>query len=540
MYIYILKIISFYLKNTKMLRAKDSYLVNDELINEYMSLLNEKSQKCGKKTYCLGSYALITYKKFVQDSRDLRRLHDKMALENIEKLIIPCHVASNNHWIIFIALIKTHRVVVFDSLEGNTGKDPWKIIPDIDILREMLIDYGKYNNNKKLVEIPWLFEEGIYDDYQDDVISCGIYIIVIAELQTQYPDHIVNNINIYDVYANRKRINSNISNKQTFESVESSNISYETVDMSLFTKPKTHCFNGKGQRIQILASIDRDPKRTHSIISPNIKMKLMGHLKKIKNGERFNKKVYSSISADRDSLVVDNNIPRRIHKLMNYLFSILDHKSIDKKKLFEVAIACEKKQNNDYILERTLCEALQRYKIERVRIYIIEKDADMVKDIKKFLVPSQDIFPFDQDVDMNLLRMQDSLYCLMNSFPENFLDIILYDNIHDFKHDFDEAYIIDINFFLTDNFCMLDENELNLIRSDIMHNCHGKLILFKPINNWSKVNLQISDWSFKGQPSEKKHKKNIEDTQRTYEEILKCLYPLDDAEKIWHKTLDLV
>ena len=148
-----------------------------------MEMLNTINKENDNRVYCCNCYFLPIAQKNLKNPTKIQKLYKTLPpLDTIDKLIIPLNI-SETHWVLFVTIISTHHIIVFDSIESNTIIDPWQLIPALDTLRKIFISFGKNEIKNSFTNIPWLFVKGLYDPLQKDELSCGIFLLIIFELK---------------------------------------------------------------------------------------------------------------------------------------------------------------------------------------------------------------------------------------------------------------------------------------------------------------------------------------------------------------------
>ena len=515
-------------------------LIRIDVDNNYIELLNEITEQKDKKIFCINTLFLSDFDFKLRKNYDLSRIYKKLSLKNLKKFIIPSHI-NGNHWIVFVIFIELHQIIVYNSLNKEASLDSWDLIPIVDLIRKFLIGYGRFFHISHFIDIPWIFYEIVYRKPQIDIINCAIFVLVNIEIQTEFIDCVISKIKILNINNHRKRIHANINKKKIITSVNEKKL------ISNLDKPKKSQYLGCGQILNYISPIIVDNNREHDILEVEYKIQLLKELEKIKNSDTLEIEEESDLQnlSYRDSIFIDQYIPKRIEFLMNHISNnIFNQKHISiNDKIVEVIISFNSENDNDFIIERNLCETIQDLKFSRMRLFIIENNSFKLNDnIKKFIVPSNDIFPFE-NINLKTLGLKDALYCLLTSFPRKFLDIIIYKDLDGIYEDYDNGIILDPYLFISDSISFKQKDLIN-IREKILRNSSGLLIILNPINNWSRVNIQVSKRLLSTTTSAKKYEElnyqnnkkkkkfdNIYNLQ-TYDQISQTMYQLYDFKKI--------
>ncbi|XP_048585914.1 ubiquitin-like-specific protease 1 [Nematostella vectensis] len=138
--------------------------LNDQLIDAYLSLMEEQKKKM-KKTVITGTcHTFNSIKK-------TGKWRSKVNLSKYSKVLIPGQFDATNHW----------QLCVVDLDEGTIALvDPMSLETDMDsvVFNEMREFLEKREGNKSKVE--WR-QKWIAHPLQIDCISCGVFILKIAE-----------------------------------------------------------------------------------------------------------------------------------------------------------------------------------------------------------------------------------------------------------------------------------------------------------------------------------------------------------------------
>ncbi|KXJ07143.1 Ubiquitin-like-specific protease 1 [Exaiptasia diaphana] len=154
---------------TTELLSKTSWEVgylNDEIMDEYIKLLEKMANKKGRNI-------LTANTKFYQLVTKRKPWRKRLVLAKYNKLIFPSQFDSTNHWSLGIIDIKNFNLTIVDPL------GPRKNSQHYENLRDFLRDRG--------FEADWKIRD-IEHPIQHDSVSCGVYVLKIAESIMIQPD----------------------------------------------------------------------------------------------------------------------------------------------------------------------------------------------------------------------------------------------------------------------------------------------------------------------------------------------------------------
>jgi hypothetical protein len=163
----------------------------DDIINGYMDLLEEKYKDKNIAYANCFIPSLMINKMKSNDDEGLIRLCEKIKqnynLEEKKKWIVPFS-QNNTHWLIVIVFPKMHKIFYYNSTSNTIDL---KTINCIDKIKDLLIAYGNINGIEHFVTIPWTVCQMRYSRLQDDIITCGTHILVVAHIAGLIQDNLV-------------------------------------------------------------------------------------------------------------------------------------------------------------------------------------------------------------------------------------------------------------------------------------------------------------------------------------------------------------
>ena len=155
-----------------MQRMKDGALLNDELINAYMELINERSTAKSHlpKVYCMNTFfleKLLPGGSYCYDN--VKRWLKNIDLLSYDLIMVPVHVHTN-HWSLAVINIKEERLEYYDSLQIGDTRD------SLEHLGRWLKDRANGSGSKPELD-PNSWTKHVHKDIplQSNAIDCGVF-----------------------------------------------------------------------------------------------------------------------------------------------------------------------------------------------------------------------------------------------------------------------------------------------------------------------------------------------------------------------------
>ena len=153
------------------LGATDEY-VNDEVINEYLRILKEKTKT---NTLILSSHTLSNMD---YDNLHITKLCTKHCLFDFEHILIPIHVRKV-HWALLIANINNKTIMFLDSLNYKCDEKTEKPL----MFLRFLFDHHLNHKGDAITNLSgWkLYQQSFKNELQSNGTDCGVFTMMFAE-----------------------------------------------------------------------------------------------------------------------------------------------------------------------------------------------------------------------------------------------------------------------------------------------------------------------------------------------------------------------
>ena len=258
--------------------------LDDRIINDYVGMLNRqhvdrKADVNDIELYCSDPLFITMVEQNIrlgskqQITRMCTSLAKQAKLENIKKWIIPVNT-DNVHWKLFIVLIQSRMILVYDSLSIN-GKytDEYNHMKQLDHIRYFLVEYGHVHGIEWFHSGPWVsVTRGLFKNMQNDSDSCGVNILVAAEchMNTVSDNTIIHQLELANVREERKIIHNHVGYKDITVPFKDRTISGRVLRVQPLMTLST--YNGQGKHIECLFDPIIEFDRERIIITSTEKM----------------------------------------------------------------------------------------------------------------------------------------------------------------------------------------------------------------------------------------------------------------------------
>lgn len=166
----------------ELLSWKPNKWLNDNLINFYMELVNERSKHNPllPKVYAFNTFFAKKLSEGVYNYNNVRRWTKRLKLNifSCQKVFFPINYAK--HWALIIAHMDRKRIEYYDSLGGKNHGLLYRV-------QEYFFDEHQDKLQKPWDDEGWNFEiaEGPYQENWDD---CGVFVCTYVDLTSlEYP-----------------------------------------------------------------------------------------------------------------------------------------------------------------------------------------------------------------------------------------------------------------------------------------------------------------------------------------------------------------
>lgn len=192
-------------KNIACLR--DGAWLNDEVINFYMSMLQERDDRLcqeqpgRKSSHFFNSFFLS--KLLERDSytfSNVRRWTKKFDILSKDKIFFPVNI-RNTHWTLAVVYVQKKQIVYYDSMSGS-GRDYLQALKkwfadDVKDKKNQVMDMSEWELISQLPDVP----------QQHNGYDCGVFTITFADFLS---DNLPLQFSQQDITENRQRFTSSI------------------------------------------------------------------------------------------------------------------------------------------------------------------------------------------------------------------------------------------------------------------------------------------------------------------------------------------
>ncbi|VVC25183.1 Hypothetical protein CINCED_3A000641 [Cinara cedri] len=149
--------------------AEGQLFINDEIINNYMSLIQTRSPDT---VYTFNTFFYLTFS--TQGYKRVDRWTKKIDIFAKKKLFIPIHIREDNHWVLVYVDFENKTINYYDSI-GNSGYDFMKVI--VSYLRLE----GVHKKNMHFCFDKWRLRNVKDCPQQQNHWDCGVFLCAFAE-----------------------------------------------------------------------------------------------------------------------------------------------------------------------------------------------------------------------------------------------------------------------------------------------------------------------------------------------------------------------
>ncbi len=168
----------------KIKTLRDNSWLNDEMVNFYMKMLNERENELvvkypiKKKSYFFNSFfvnRLVDNESGGYCYDNVKRWTKKAGIENImefERIFFPVNV-NNTHWTLAVVYLHAKRVLYYDSMGGRGQRY-------VEGLLRWVVDEAAAKNKIVVNKNEWSLERGVCPQ-QENGYDCGVFTVVCAD-----------------------------------------------------------------------------------------------------------------------------------------------------------------------------------------------------------------------------------------------------------------------------------------------------------------------------------------------------------------------
>lgn len=161
------------IKTMLVVNGREKGMLNDECINAYMKILQQRANNMGAKIWFMNSnfYGFLKTEGYDKVSRWTKNvdIFDK------DKIVFPIHFEDKKHWTLGIINMRDRRFEYYDSLSGLDEK--------YSETMSLYIQMEAMNKEKKFDILNWNKTKvnGTYLPLQNNGIDCGVFVCQYAE-----------------------------------------------------------------------------------------------------------------------------------------------------------------------------------------------------------------------------------------------------------------------------------------------------------------------------------------------------------------------
>jgi sentrin-specific protease 1 len=197
--------------NIDMTRSKFACLrertwLNDEVINFYMSMLQERDDRlCQEQPGRSSSHYFNSFfmskllEKGTYTFSNVRRWTKKFDVSSKDKIFLPVNI-SNTHWTLAVVYVRKKEIVYFDSMNGDGTR----------YLQALARWFREDVKDKKGVEVDtseWALRNELNVPQQQNGFDCGVFAVTFADFLS---DNLPLQFNQQEITENRLRFASSI------------------------------------------------------------------------------------------------------------------------------------------------------------------------------------------------------------------------------------------------------------------------------------------------------------------------------------------
>lgn len=173
--------------------------LNDDVINKYMDLINERSPDT---VYAFNTFFYLALSD--KGYSHIRRWTKKIDIFSKKKIFIPIHIEEENHWCLVCIDFREKAIKYYDSLGGRNFKC-------LKLILKYLMYEHNDKKNKDFMPGGWALMNMKTCPKQLNDWDCGVFVCMFAEhLARDVPL----NFSQKDMFKFRKQIESEINKKK--------------------------------------------------------------------------------------------------------------------------------------------------------------------------------------------------------------------------------------------------------------------------------------------------------------------------------------
>lgn len=163
---------SLTVKRADMMTLSENQWINDTVINFYMSMLVNRSEKGSLRVYAFNTFF---FTKLCRDGHaGLKRWTRKIDLFSYHLVLVPIHL--NRHWFLAVVDFRRSQIALYDSFGAAHAKAKC-----IDLLREYLEEESLHKRKHGINWDDWKFIVAEDVPLQQNMSDCGMFTCQFAE-----------------------------------------------------------------------------------------------------------------------------------------------------------------------------------------------------------------------------------------------------------------------------------------------------------------------------------------------------------------------
>jgi hypothetical protein len=331
----------------------------------------------------------------------------------------------------------------YSSWHDRFSSSTAEISQSADIIRHFFREYIKIAPDMHhFTRIPWAVSRPCFNPVQKDGRNCGVFLIVVAEIfrercQTDafsYTLNIPDVIGIENIIDQREYIRGNLLTGNPCEP----SLMYRGISWNRVQCTDEYAISELSVNWRMLRII-RDPLLTTSMERELITVEEKNWVNMSVISSKDNTSIPYGIGNMRNAIIYEKfPDPDELKNVINWIEGSI-FKDIDSIEGLNVWFTCYASRSSTFMVERLLLEMFIRRNIARVRLSIVivdlnGGDLDIRCNEGIYIVQSEDYDQRDcfyttkshyESLNQRI-NLNDSLYCLGNSFPIGFLEIFIY------------------------------------------------------------------------------------------------------------------
>jgi hypothetical protein len=450
--------------------GKNSDWLGDEVIKSYSDII--------RKFYCstpaesgvaiLDSYFVDLLDRYKRTSRmdNVKRMCTKMrkdgiSIENMTKIIVPLNV-ENVHWKLAVLLVPARTIMIYDSL--NIHKTLHHVY-QCDLIRWFLRIYAKTFGVVSLLQSYWpCVADRSYALEQQDSSTCGIHMLVAAELNASRPKDVIYHVKINVIMEEKFNITVNMRSETVGIELSARHIDYKRLPVTEIACKHKNSLVGSGSRCMHSYSFGGDS--SSGTVSAKIYRSRIKQLLKCK----IDDKIVPS-SKYHDCTVWDGT-NAALKTVKERIEAVASRVVFSQDVLYVLSYVDPREDMDLMLVERILLhKVVELSKIKKIKMRLICRSIERLPENIRCQIGAvriEDQYPmyttetgrgfisyYEEDEVTWMSALNDSIYSFIRSFPRGCVDFILYPDWVSYTGDLERGYQSHCDLIILKNPAML-------------------------------------------------------------------------------------